>query len=59
MRHRKPTNSVQAMLEKNGEHVTHNTIQYDKFINVSQIGIFNVNLQSPDENIITVLLKNY
>ena len=47
------------MLEKNGEHVTHNTIQYDKFINVSQIGIFSVNLQSPDENIITVLLKNY
>jgi len=27
--HRKPTNSVQAMLEKNGEHVTHNTIQYN------------------------------
>ena len=29
VRHRKPTNSVQAMLEKNGEHVTHNTIQYN------------------------------
>ena len=29
VRHRKPTNSVQAMLEKNGENVTHNTIQYN------------------------------
>ena len=59
VRHRKPTNSVQAMLEKNGEHVTiqYNTIQFHKFINVSQIVIFNVSLQSPEENLITVLLK--
>ena len=59
VRHRKPSNSVQAMLEKNGEHVTiqYNTRQFHKFINVSQIGIFNVSLQSPEENLITVLLK--
>ena len=33
-------------------------IQYNKFINMSQIRIFSVNLQSPEENLITILLKN-
>ena len=27
----------------------YNTIQYNKFINISQIGIFKVNLQSSEE----------
>ena len=35
------------------------TIQYNEFINMSQIRIFNVNLQSSEKNVITRLLKKY